>query len=693
MPKQFSHPRLEQPIHLRPRHVGSRDSAKGIKRCLVEAIEARVLLSAGDPDLAYGVNGVTGEILRNYPKAMESFGGKAILVESTAAGTQITRLDGSGHLDKSFNSTGQVQSSLLVGRNFVIQPDGKILVCGTAIASGNPKSAVVRFNSNGSLDKTFGGGDGVVLYPFVVIQLANGPGGTIFAGGVTTTDKLFTVAKLSPSGAPVTSFGVGGQITKNVKDVGAFCMAVQSDGKVVLAGSVNNPDDHSDPENTEWSPNDPYLMRLTSTGAYDKTFGGGDGVEFLGLTGRIHSIALTAGNNIVTGGTDYDYVWLSKIGPTGSIVSSTWFEVQENDARVQVRAASDGKIVAFVGPLNYFDGMDNIVLRYTSSLSLDTTFSPSLGFRPVDGSLGCLQSDNKILVATSSVRRYDYATTANLSGISLSSDGTLSITGTPSRDSILLDVFTDNRCRFWSNQYFRGYDLSKVKKISIIAGAGNDDVWSYLNKPTSVSGGDGNDYIFTGDAADRIDGGNGNDSIWGLGGDDHLIGGAGNDQISGGAGNDLLDGGTGADDIYGDGGSDGKASPGIDTVDYSTRTRTVNVSLDNVANDGAPDVVENDNVHSDVENILGGAGNDILRGSSAANRLHGNGGDDQLYGGGGNDSLFGEAGKNKLYGDDGNDKLYAKNNASDIVDGGVGADEAWVDFIDSVTRVETKHAS
>ena len=92
------------------------------------------------------------------------------------------------------------------------------------------------------------------------------------------------------------------------------------------------------------------------------------------------------------------------------------------------------------------------------------------------------------------------------------------------------------------------FDFSRVRKIIVRAGGGNDTVTIGPGViGSSVHGGDGDDVIA---------GGNGNDWLRGRAGDDRISGGAGNDYLSGGAGNDSLDGGAGNDTLDGGAGRD-----------------------------------------------------------------------------------------------------------------------------------------
>ena len=112
-----------------------------------------------------------------------------------------------------------------------------------------------------------------------------------------------------------------------------------------------------------------------------------------------------------------------------------------------------------------------------------------------------------------------------------------------------------------------------------------------------------------------------------------LDGGPGADSLTGGPENDTLIGGTGPDELNG-------GVNGVDTADYSARTRTVGIYADNgIADDG--EYGEGDNVRWDVENIRGGSGNDVLWGNMLDNQLYGGPGNDVLQGFSGDDIMTG----------------------------------------------------
>jgi uncharacterized delta-60 repeat protein len=120
-----------------------------------------------------------------------------------------------------------------------LQPDGKIVVGGS---SGGNFAVAQLLNPQGTLDPSFGGGTGKSLVDFGGNDTANAvalqPDGKIVLAG--SSDGDFAVARLLDQGFD-SSFGtIRG---KSVVDFGATdtasAVALQPDGKIVLAGSSN----------------------------------------------------------------------------------------------------------------------------------------------------------------------------------------------------------------------------------------------------------------------------------------------------------------------------------------------------------------------------------------------------------------------------------------------------------------------
>jgi uncharacterized delta-60 repeat protein len=144
-----------------------------------------------------------------------------------------------------------------------IQPDGRIVATGSA--QGN--LPVVRYNTNGSLDPTFGAGGKVIMSSTggaggsgVVLQ----PDGKIVVGGY--AGDTFTVFRYTTSGSLDSSFGSGGRAKATFASgaaSGATAVALQPDGKIVAAGITAIPGSVK-----------VALARYKADGSLDKSFNG-----------------------------------------------------------------------------------------------------------------------------------------------------------------------------------------------------------------------------------------------------------------------------------------------------------------------------------------------------------------------------------------------------------------------------------
>jgi uncharacterized delta-60 repeat protein len=162
----------------------------------------------------------------------------------------LARYNANGSLDQSFGSGGRVltdfsQQSDDEAFAIAIQPDGKILAAGRSDATGNNLNfAVVRYMPNGQLDPSFGTG-GMVVTSFADSDaegraIAVQPDGKIVVAGLSAA--AFALARYTAGGALDTTFGTGGAVTTTFANAGsaqAVGVAVQSDGKIVAGGAVD----------------------------------------------------------------------------------------------------------------------------------------------------------------------------------------------------------------------------------------------------------------------------------------------------------------------------------------------------------------------------------------------------------------------------------------------------------------------
>jgi uncharacterized delta-60 repeat protein len=240
-----------------------------------------------------------------------------------------------------FNPDGAVDGSFGVGGKsaadfggedsaaaVALQPDGKIVVAGsTKKGPASYDFAVARIKPNGYFDNSFGTG-GKVTVDFGGDDLAHAvalrPDGKIVVAGYTTkgtNGRDFAVVRINRDGTIDSSFGAGG---KTAADFGGdeigYAVALQADGKIVVAGDTTkgtNFDDFA-------------VARINPNGLYDRSFGAGGRmtVDFGGREGAA-AVVLQPGGKIVVGGyttkgaTGQDFAVARLLGgPTGTTLTA-----------------------------------------------------------------------------------------------------------------------------------------------------------------------------------------------------------------------------------------------------------------------------------------------------------------------------------------------------------------------------------
>jgi uncharacterized delta-60 repeat protein len=166
----------------------------------------------------------------------------------------LARYNNDGSLDASFGSDGKVVIDFFGSFDeafaIALQPDNKIILAGTTHTSETGNNlALARFNSDGSLDTTFGSGGKVVTDRLLRFDRAKAvalqPNGQILAGGVGIGSRGtndFAIARFNSDGALDSSFGTGGITMSDfsispdeIEDI-----ALQPDGKIIAVGNARN---------------------------------------------------------------------------------------------------------------------------------------------------------------------------------------------------------------------------------------------------------------------------------------------------------------------------------------------------------------------------------------------------------------------------------------------------------------------
>jgi uncharacterized delta-60 repeat protein len=162
----------------------------------------------------------------------------------------LARYNSNGTLDTSFSTDGKVTTNFGspndAAFSVAVQSDGKIVAAGGTIFSTGGDFALVRYDSNGTLDTSFGRGGKVttdIAGPSdSVNSLAVQLDGKIVAAGRIFINGAYhsVLASYNSNGMLDTSFGRGGKVTAifGGSEEGVSSVAVQPDEKIVVAGGV-----------------------------------------------------------------------------------------------------------------------------------------------------------------------------------------------------------------------------------------------------------------------------------------------------------------------------------------------------------------------------------------------------------------------------------------------------------------------
>jgi uncharacterized delta-60 repeat protein len=219
----------------------------------VESLESRVLLAAGDLVSSFGNGGkaTTDFVVPALSQASAVIalpGGKTLAVGNTEVpgghrGLAMVQFRADGKLDDSFGTSGRVVNNLGgdgIGFTAVRLDSGKIVVAGAV----DEKLAVARFNSNGSLDVTFGANgifkdESTARYDGAAIRVA--ADGSIIAaalGNFINPGVSIHLIRLTPNGTADRAFGSGG--TVEINGLQLFSLGgieLRSDGRIVIGGA------------------------------------------------------------------------------------------------------------------------------------------------------------------------------------------------------------------------------------------------------------------------------------------------------------------------------------------------------------------------------------------------------------------------------------------------------------------------
>jgi uncharacterized delta-60 repeat protein len=519
----------------------------------------------GDPDPSFG----TGGTLTFQPKSLDSLvndvavqpDGKIVVAGWASGDFAVVRLNPDGSPDTSFGNGGSVvengvgPSSEDLADAVVIQPDGKILVAGTSFRQNdiNSFATFLRLNPNGTPDASFdpagmtgpnpenaGIARGAMGEAF---DVAIDPAGRIVYAGTNGSgaDAVSFVDRLKTDGTHDDSWGAGtGDVFATQSPEFLARLALQADGKVVVAGSIG-----------QATSSDVAVARVLADGSgLDPGFGNGGRTIFGYGPGNEDAgadVAVQPDGRIDVGGYGGAAKDFTLTRLTGGGVMDTTFAGGsvladfggDNFARA-VGLQADGKILLGGSASGTAFG----VARFHPGGALDSTFGKggkaTVTFPAAsDPTSMAIQPDGKIVLAGSN--SLGQMVVARLLGDSPGVSGP----GGPSGPSATVPRCAGKPATIVGTSGRN--TLKGTRRADVIVGLGGND---------KITGLGGNDVICGGSGNDRVSGGSGRDKLYGEAGKDTLGGGAGNDTLSGGAGNDKLSGSAGADKLSGGAGAD-----------------------------------------------------------------------------------------------------------------------------------------
>jgi uncharacterized delta-60 repeat protein len=323
--------------------------------------------------------GAGGKVRTDFGSCEQAFAvavqpdGKIVAAGGCATEFELARYNADGTLDGAFGAGGKVTTRFGLGlpltraHAIVLQPDGKIVVAGSATMTTVRDFGLARYNPNGTLDATFGSGGKVTTdiggqdSPDLAWAVALQPDGKIVAAGSSmgpSGGDAFALARYTPGGSLDSTFGANGRVTTGFggDQDWAQAVAVQGDGKIVAAGKTGN---QCCLGTFNFS-----LARYNAGGTLDTAFGTGGKVttDFDGGTDNAHALVVQTDGKLIAGGerlaggnvsgASFDFA-LARYQPSGSLDGAfgpggkvTTDFPGHNDHVYALALQQDGKVVA-----------------------------------------------------------------------------------------------------------------------------------------------------------------------------------------------------------------------------------------------------------------------------------------------------------------------------------------------------------
>jgi uncharacterized delta-60 repeat protein len=323
----------------------------------------------------------------------------------------LLRYNSDGQLDPSFGTNGKVTTVIGLGNSFSwagsLQPDGKIVVVGSAVYAGYASGfAVLRYNTNGSLDNSFGGGGKVITpigtnYDYATALTIQQDGKIVVVGKSMDSywTGAFAMVRYNSNGSIDSTFAQNGRTIFHlgpfIEDIGGYyfgryadetatAVSLQTDGRIVVAGNSYTVQGCYDYYGGIYCNSAFAMVRYNSNGTVDSSFGNNGKVKDSSTLLSVTSMALQPDDKIVVTGTGYSNGFITKkfnsngsidngFGNFGTVISQIIGPtVYYSSSAISLGAG--GKVIV-AGTLSIDNLSQFAILRYTDNGIPDSSFN------------------------------------------------------------------------------------------------------------------------------------------------------------------------------------------------------------------------------------------------------------------------------------------------------------------------------
>lgn len=332
----------------------------------------------------------------------------------------LLRFHSDGLLDNNFGTQGTVVTKVISKANaypssLVVDSTGNILVAGYTDGSKDDDPFILRYLPNGSLDPSFGKGG------IQIISLANSQ--RIYAAAIQKDNKIVLVGtddddilviRHNTDGSLDRTFGGDGRVSWNVggKDTG-FGITIQPDGKILIAGAGNDEQDI-------------VVGRILSDGKPDPAFDG-DGFLVVDLQSKADcakKVLLQSDMKIIVAGytevskNDEDIFLLrtfsnGSLDPSFGSAGKTTLSASSSEDKISDAIFDNLGRIILAGHTGHQKNADSMIARFSSNGQPDASFGQNgVAIFSADSTTDelhaiALESDGKIF-AVGGYGRNDY---------------------------------------------------------------------------------------------------------------------------------------------------------------------------------------------------------------------------------------------------------------------------------------------